>query len=77
MSAQQPIYRFTIRRTDGTETTADAMSYRDVDEWLVFDDTRSSVLTIRREKVDEITRSPNPIRSELVDELTDTAPAGD
>lgn len=74
MSAQVPIYRYTVTRTDGTQTAVDAVSYRDQDEWLVFDDVPSTVLTIRRERVDEIARSLEPVGSQHVDELTDPEP---
>lgn len=80
MSAQIPIYRYMIRMSPMTAEpgqdirTVDAMSFREEDPWIIFDDTRASVLVLRAERVDEIQRSPEPVGTQLVDELTDTEP---
>jgi hypothetical protein len=76
MSTQVPLYRFTVRMNDGTpDRTCDAIAiFREADPWLIFDDTHSTVLTLRSEKVDEIARSSEPVGHQLVDELDDPEP---
>jgi hypothetical protein len=73
MSARIPVYRYEITMGDGTKRTADAISYREQDQWLIFDDTRTSVLTLRADKVDEIARGV-VVNEQLVDEITDPEP---
>lgn len=65
-----PIHRYTITLTDGTERTADAFTIREHEEWLLFDDTRATVFQIRREKVDEIARSTEPVGHQDVEDGT-------
>lgn len=80
MSAQIPLYRYTVTMsrlspvTDRDVRTVDAISFREEPPWIIFDDTRASVLVLRAELVDEIQRSPDPIGTQLVDELTDREP---
>lgn len=74
MTASMELYRYTLTLRNGDIITTDAMSYREAEPWLVFDDTVSTVLTIRAEAIDRIARSPLPIGSQRVDELTDTEP---
>lgn len=69
--AKIPIYTYTITLTDGQERTADAMSHREYEEWLLFDDTRATVYQVRREKVDEISRSTDAVSQQDVDDITD------
>jgi hypothetical protein len=52
----------------------DAISFREEPPWIIFDDTRASVLVLRAENVDEIARSPEPVGTQTVDELTDPEP---
>jgi hypothetical protein len=54
--------------------TVDAISFREEPPWIIFDDTRTSVLVLRADRVDEIQRSAEPIGTQLVDELTDPEP---
>ena len=56
--------------------SVEAINFREEPPWIIFDDTRSSVLVLRAENVDEIVRSPEPVGAQTVDELTDPAPAG-
>jgi len=75
MSANMELYRYTLTLRNGETITADAMSYHDdAEPWLVFNDTVSTVLTIRADSVDRIARSPQPIGHQRVDELTDPEP---
>jgi len=80
MSAQIPVYRYTITLSrlspmpNENVRTVDAISFREEDPWIIFDDTRTSVLVLRAERVDEIQRSAHPIGTQLVDELTDPEP---
>ncbi len=76
MSSKIPVYRYEITLTDGQQRTADAITYREYEEWLLFDDVRATVFQVRREKVDEIRRSAEAIGEQLVDELSDRAPVG-
>lgn len=54
--------------------SVEAISFREEPPWIIFDDTRASVLVLRAENVDEIARSAEPVSQQTVDELTDTAP---
>lgn len=54
--------------------SVDAISFREEPPWIIFDDTRASVLVLRAENVDEIARSPEPVGHQLVDELDDPEP---
>jgi hypothetical protein len=75
MTASMELYRYTLTLRNGEVVTTDAMSYHDEAEpWLVFNDTVSTVLTIRADTVDRIARSPQPIGRQRVDELTDREP---
>lgn len=85
MTASIPIYRYTVTRKpqhvpqDGVAPaqllpaplTVDAMSVREDDIWLIFDDTVGSVLTVRIDSVEMVQRSPEPVSGQTVDELTD------
>lgn len=80
MPEQVPIYRYTVtlelKSTMPGENVrvVEAMSFREEPPWLIFDDTRASVLIVRADMVNEIQRSPEPVRSQLVDTLTDPEP---
>jgi len=79
MGAQIPVYRYTITLAPSLEAakdirTVDAISFREEHPWIIFDDTRASVLVLRAERVDEIQRSADPIGAQLVDELSDREP---
>jgi hypothetical protein len=69
-----PIYRFTITlkpRADHQFTevrTAEAMSYREQDEFLCFDDTKVTVYQVRRDLVDEISCDGKPISTQEVED---------
>jgi hypothetical protein len=83
MTASIPIYRYTITLKPPVgapaitaahplaPVLADAMSFREAEPWFIFDDTQGTVLTIRIDTVDSISRSPLPVRGQTVDELTD------
>lgn len=71
--SQVPIYRFVITLKDTTTgptppRTALAMSYREQDEFLCFDDTRVTVYQVRRELVEEIACDGRPVEQQEVDE---------
>lgn len=68
MKVPVPIYRYTITLTDGQQRDADAMSYREVDEFLVFDDVPGTVFQVRREKVDEIRRSIEAVGQQEIED---------
>jgi hypothetical protein len=76
MPSKIPVYRYTITMADGTTRTAEAIVYREEPPWIIWDDTYSTVLTLRGEKVDEIARSAEPVGAQRVDELTDREPTG-
>lgn len=74
--AKIPIYRFHITlaaRIDHSAPvrTADAMSYREQDEFICFDDTRVTVYQVRRELIEEITCDGKPIGEQDIDDITD------
>jgi hypothetical protein len=76
--AKVPIYRFHITLTlmSPTETptrTCDAMSYREQDEFICFDDTRVTVYQVRRDLINEITCDGKPVSEQVVDELDKAA----
>lgn len=75
--AKIPIYRFHITLKAPVDTvppvrTADAMSYREQDEFICFDDTRVTVYQVRRELINEIACDGKPVSEQQVDELKDT-----
>ena len=70
MTASIPIDTYILTLTDGTEVSVDAMSYREVDPWFVFDDTEGPVLTIRIDVIKSIARGKQA-STQTVDELTD------
>lgn len=75
-SRKIPIYRFTIKLKDSpagpvAPRTAEAMSYREQDEFLCFDDTRVTVYQVRRDLVDEISCDGQPIDEQVVEDLED------
>ena len=74
MSSKIPVYTYEITMVDGSTRTTEAIEYRESEPWIIWDDTRATVLILRSEKVDEIARSREPISSQLVDELTDPEP---
>lgn len=63
-----PIYAYTITLKDGTTRSTRALGYELDGPWIVFDDTVSTVLTIREERVDEIARGEQ-INAQEVDAL--------
>lgn len=63
-----PIHRYTITLTSGEQRTADGFTLREEQEWLLVDDTRATVYQVRREKVDEIARSADPVGQQDVEE---------
>jgi len=65
---QVPIHRYTITLTNGEKRTADGFTLREHEEWLLVDDTRATVYQVRREKVDEIARSAEPVGHQEVDD---------
>lgn len=76
MAREIPVYRFVITLKDGPggplpPRTADAILYREQDEFICFDDTRVTVYQVRRDRVDEIACNGVPVGSQPVDELTD------
>lgn len=71
MAEPAKIYRYTVTLTDGKEATADAMSYRPVDEWICFDDVFTTVYQVRAERVQEIARSSKPVGQQYPDDARD------
>lgn len=75
------LYKFVITLKDGptgprVPRTAVAMSYRDHEEFIIFDDVRGAVYQVRRELVDEIACDGRPVAEQDVDELGSTIPIG-
>lgn len=75
MKVPVQIYRFYVilKPRDGITQpprTADAMSYREQDEFICFDDTRVTVYQVRRELVDEVMCDGVPIGQQEVDDPT-------
>lgn len=54
--AKIPVYTYTIMLKDGTTRTCNAVSYEQDGLWWQFDDATGTVLTIRHELVNEVTR---------------------
>lgn len=74
MKVPVKIYRFhiTLKPRGGSQLsevrTADAMSYREQDEFLCFDDTNVTVYQVRRELVDEISCDGEPVGQQEVED---------
>jgi hypothetical protein len=76
MATKIPLWHYEITLTDGQLRECDAIGYREHEEFLVWDDVRASVMQLRRDKVDEVKRSPEPVGAQDVDELEDRKPVG-
>lgn len=80
MPEKVPIYRYTILTSIADESghmpvrVVDAMNFREEEPWIIFDDTRASVLVVRADRVVEIERSADPVSTQTVDTLTDPIP---
>ena len=71
MATKIPIWHYEITLADGQVRECNAMNYREADEFLVWDDTMASVLQLRREKVDEVRRSAEPVGEQEVADWND------
>lgn len=70
MTASIPIYTYRVILTDARELTIDAMSFRESEPWIIFDDTEGTVLTIRTDTIAYVQRGAQS-RAQVVDELSD------
>jgi hypothetical protein len=64
-----PIFHYTVTLKDGTTRECNAMQYAVDGGWFVFDAPDGTVLSLRAENVDEVTRSPEPVATREVDHL--------
>jgi hypothetical protein len=68
MADKVDLWHYEITMTDGTKRECDAIGGREHEEFLIWDDVFYAVLQLRREKVDEVRRSADPVGQQDVED---------